>query len=120
MFNAIEKIKHKKKKVKEYSDSLYSIPNVNYFPTTELAKIKSPKRNTNIDANDDNNTNNNEDAYTYNNEEEDNRIEELKNMEIGFKEALKAARKGDTTALYNFNMKSALEEQSSLIQSISR
>lgn len=68
----------------------------------------------NID--DDNNNNNNE----VNEEDQQKLIAELQYLEKGYRAALKAAHRGDTTALYNFNMKINDEEQAALIQSSSR
>ena len=90
-FKEIEAERAAKLEAKKYQDALYIIPKAEYFPTTEFAKIVNSTDEAPAELN---STNQNIDWSAF---------------ESGYKAALKAARKGDTTALQNFYMKTTAE-----------
>jgi hypothetical protein len=96
-FKEMEIEREAKLQAKKYQEALYQIPEAEYFPTTEFAKVVSSmdeSQQMEHSSAELNASNQNIDWPAF---------------EVGYKTALKAARKGDTSALQNFYMKTAAD-----------
>lgn len=97
-FKEMEVEREAKLQAKKYQEALYQIPKAEYFPTTELAKIVNS-----MDGSQQT------DQASYAELNATTQDIDWSAFEVGYKAALKAARKGDTSALQNFYMKTAAD-----------
>eukprot|EP01038_Epipyxis_sp_PR26KG_P005146 gene5146-7166_t len=98
-YKAVQNNRAKKLLAKEYQDSIATLPDISYFPTTLHAQNKH-KQNLNATSH------SSPIAYEHENEEGDVLYvdDTGAHLEEKYKAALLAARGGDTEALFNFTM----------------